>query len=398
MKAQPFPDFFSAALEIEWRRLAASASGGPRVERAPSAGRLSRSELDGAARSLLALQRGLTGSRSLIGSPYMSADELLAAYLLYYWPASFCQVGHALDTVMAREGGFQPQRVLDIGSGPGPASAACALRGAESILALDPSSPALGILDRMLDAADWEGDYSGRQWKAGQPIPEEGPFDLIVLSHSINELFHDKNERMRLRADLLSELVGRLAPGGILLALEPALLATSRDLISLRDEALARGLSVLAPCIFKGPCPALAAGPAQTCHDQAAWEPPYFVSEIAQRAGLARPDLKMAWFAIGAARGSSDGSGASPLQSGLLRVVSEPMLNKAGRTRYMVCGAAGRFTLSAKISELEPACESFSRLRRGDLISVEGAQLREAGSLGLCAASRLSILSEQALS
>ncbi len=42
--------------------------------------------------------------------------------------------------------------------------------------------------------------------------------------------------------------------------IEPALRETSRELLAVRDQLLAAGLQVVAPCFFQGPCPALRLG------------------------------------------------------------------------------------------------------------------------------------------
>jgi len=94
--------------------------------------RLSGREIEVAGASLLALQRGLTGGRSLAGAGYMDDPAILGAYLLYYWPVSYMQVSLAL----AENPGF-PRRVLDLGSGPGPASAALIDTLSESGASLD---------------------------------------------------------------------------------------------------------------------------------------------------------------------------------------------------------------------------------------------------------------------
>jgi len=195
----------------------------------------------------------------------------------------------------------------------------------------------------------------------------------------------------RHRADFLESLAPSLSSGGSFLVVEPALLSTSRDLIAVRDLLLSRGWKVHAPCIFDGPCPAFASGEGQTCHDAFAWDPPYFASGIALRAGLDRPLLKMAWFSL---RPPRNGPEARQLSMEFL-VVSDPMLNKAGRTRYMVCGASGRFSLSAKLSELPPECAAFARLARGMRIRLWGAEARGENGMGLQAGSVLEIIADR---
>lgn len=370
------PGALVAALESQWRALTGSRG----------SGRLSAAELDAAARALLRLQRGLTGDRELVGAAYMDSGESLGAYLLYYWPASFLQASRALERAYAVPGRpGKPGRALDIGAGPGPASAACALRGASSVLALDASKRALAVAERILEGGPAR--FETREWNAGDGL-DAGSYDLVVLSHSLNELFHGRGDRIGARAAFLESLAPGLTPGGFILVVEPALLSTSRDLIAVRDLLRLRGWTIDAPCLFSGPCPAFASGDAQTCHDAFEWEPPYFAREIAARAGLDRPELKLAWFAL---RPPGESAAAAP-GSEVLLVVSDPMLNKAGRTRYMVCGAGGRVSLSAKLSELPPECASFAGLRRGMRIRLSGAEARGENGMGLKAGSLLEII------
>jgi hypothetical protein len=64
---------------------------------------------------------------------------------------------------------------------------------------------------------------------------------------------------------------------------------------------------------------------------------------------------------------------------GLYRVVSEPLLSKSGRVRYLVCGPMGRFALSASRDSRGKALAPFFKLSRGDGIRFRGTQRRETG-------------------
>ncbi len=370
------------ALVREWRGLA---SGRPLGKGEGLTGR----ELDAAARDLLRLQRGLTGSRALAGSPYMDDPALLGAYILYYWPSSFVQAGRALDRCLAFSGLPAPGRILDLGAGPGPAAAAFAARGALEICLIDPSPMALAAGGRLLGAIAGPGlrpsiipagSAGGGLGCVARTVASRGAgggFDAIIVSHVLNELGHDVEER----AEELDGLVDLLSPRGFLLLIEPALLFASRGLLALRDALLDRGLVLMAPCLWKGPCPALTAGPWQTCHDALDWEPPAFTLELARRAGLERPSLKMAWAAFSARRGPAKGGmenqgPADAPRTETCLVVSEPMLNKAGKTRFFFCGPSGRFTLSARLGALPDDCADFGRLRRGMLVELSGAATR----------------------
>jgi len=75
---------------------------------------------------------------------------------------------------------------------------------------------------------------------------------------------------------------------------------------------------------------------------------------------------------------------------GLWRVVSDPMLNKAGRIRLLLCGRDGRIPLSTKPGEGFPAEKDFLSLRRSDRVAISEPAVRE-GGFGLGPGTRLSV-------
>lgn len=342
--------------------------------------RLSEAELERVARALLRLQRGLTGERRLAGAGYMDDPELLGAYLLYYWTSSYAQAARAMALA-----GLKPRRVLDLGSGPGPMAAAALDRGASSAVLVDGSEGALALARRLLGAS---ATASVRADLESLPpdLGDEG-FDLAILGHALNEL--SGPDAIARRAAVVRAAAARLAPGGSALIVEPATLAASREAMALRDMLLAEGWAVVAPCTRGGPCPALGAGPGQSCHDEAGWEPPDFVLDLAARCGLDRGLVKMSWFCLRPPTASRDGGyeGESPSVQAY-RVVSEPMLNKAGRIRRLICGPAGRFPLSAKRGDPAAEAAGFFALERYELLRVAEPELRE-GGWGLGPATRL---------
>ena len=185
---------------------------------------------------------------------------------------------------------------------------------------------------------------------------------------------------MAKRLALAEGILRLLGPGGSFLAIEPSLLTTSRELLSLRDGLGARGCRILGPCLRQGPCPALAAGPGHTCHSEAPWIPPEPVASLAAAAGLDRDSVKMTWVAIGApaAAGGTAATRLAPAEAGTVTalVVSEPMLNKAGRLRYLLCNESGRFAFSAKKDDAAATAAGFPGLRRGDRIRLVGTEQR----------------------
>ncbi len=355
----------------------------------------------GASDGFSRLQKGLTGERSLAGAPYMNDAALLAAYAEYYHPVSLAQadrVRHALATAFPR--GFP--RLVDFGTGSGAVAESFVRGGTREAYLVDRSEPALARAASRLSSVS--GDVgvrtatrdlrglSGPGCFAASAFPGDlsGWADCVTFGHALNELWEDRDDRAELRANLVESVRFLLAPGGIAVVMEPALTRTSRDLIAMRDILVARGWTVLAPCPGRSrlPCPALSAGPAQTCHEVIPWVAPPAVARRAVEMGLEKDALKMAWFAFLPPDGATgdcasgdcaSGDCASGFPDDAVRVVSEPMLNKAGRIRRLVCGARGRVPLSAKEGDPAASSSGFSGLRRGDVIRLVGPELREGG-------------------
>jgi SAM-dependent methyltransferase len=395
----------------EWTGEQTGAAPGSRAAK-DRARALSRSEIESVGAALLRLQRGLTGKREFAGAPYMEDAGLLGAYLLYYWPVSYLQTSLAMAEL-----GSRPRRVLDLGSGPGPAAAAALDSGSSCVDLADSSGKALELASRVLARDADRIAVSRVDLESPDALaPASGPYDLIIVGHCLNELWRAREDRLARRGDLLSRAARLLAPGGILLAIEPALLETSREALALRDALAAAGHPILGPCPASSggpyPCPALAAGPDRTCHAEASWDPPEPVASLASEAGLDRRSVKYAWFAAAPPGAAPPGEAAAPAAprppafeapraggpaaevatSIEGRVVSDPMLNKAGRVRYFVCSEGRIATLSAAASSAEARSSGFLSLRRGDRLRVLGAERRQGGGLGLVASSSLTLL------
>jgi len=359
----------------------------------PQAGGSARNVVSGFAE----LQRGLTGDRALIGASYMDNPAMLSAYLAYYWPVSRSQAAHAIATADHFDASVY-HTVIDVGSGPGPvaaafidASAASASSGGKiRVVLIDQSRRALDLALRELPVRcvspatllTVQADIS-----APQPalIPYWGEADCISFGHSLNELFAETVDRIERRADLMEKYAAGLAANGKILIIEPALLSTSRDLLAVRNVLVDRGWRVTAPCCGRAvlPCPAPDAGDQHTCHEEISWTMPEETAKLAATMKLDKESLKMTWFMLEPPR-TEQGSGGpeSGTPAGgdeLYRVVSDPMLNKAGRVRKLLCGKDGRFPLSVQGESAEAERSGFNRLKRGDYIRVIKPEMRENG-------------------
>jgi SAM-dependent methyltransferase len=368
----------------------------------PAAGALGKGEIVAAGASLLALQRGLTGDRRLAGAGYMDDDGLLGAYLLYYWPVSYLEVSLALAAPPHAATPFAPRRVLDLGSGPGPAAAAVvdALRtggqaGLEELVLVDASRKALDLATSLLRGGATRVSTVLLDLETAPELPE-GNFDLVVMGHCLNELWRGESGAVDKRLGLVRRASRRLAPGGRILLVEPALLLTCRELIALRDRLAEGGWSVLGPCPGSYPCPALAAGPERSCHAESRWAPPEPAASLAKAAGLDRASVKWAYFFLAPDAGlqGAPQSRSEDRPPGSRRVVSDPMLNKAGRLRYIFCGEGRLDTISARADDKAARASGFMELRRGDFLRAEGLEDRPGGGSGFGPGSSLDLCSQ----
>ena len=204
------------------------------------------------------------------------------------------------------------------------------------------------------------------------PFPNP-PYDCIVLSHILNELWGKSSDRIEKRQALITSLQSCLTPRGYFILVEPALHETSHDLLLLRDSLLEKEWEILSPCLHQSVCPALGMTEG-VCYSYFSWDPPPLLKKIALQSGVTKQTVKMTYFILQKKQGKSK----APLKP-LYRVISYPMHNKAGRTRLLLCGPQGKTTFSAKKGEPFPAVQSFFSLERGECIEILNPEKRETG-------------------
>jgi len=360
-------------------------------------------------KNLSYLQRGLTGDRKLIAASYMDQQRILQSYLLYYWPVSFYEVSALLHELRTRAMLPNIHSVLDLGSGPGPASFAAQTFGAKRASLVDKSKHALAAAS----AIATKGRVKGLNLEIIEHCaeiedfcaPNGESYDLIIATNSINELWPDSPNGILKRRDLVLKFLPNLQPEGIIVIVEPSAHYTSIPLLELRDSLLAAdldgiSLACVGPCPHSLPCPMLGKEK-KPCFSEWKWNLPPLVRELADCAGLDRDSLKASWVAL--KKHEKQEKDKEALQdnkivpfgsSGLSgRIVSEPMLNKAGRVRYIVCtNSALRVTISAL--RYDPTAENlgFFGLGRGDLIAANGLEIRGESHFGIAPCSQLEVL------
>jgi hypothetical protein len=194
----------------------------------------------------------------------------------------------------------------------------------------------------------------------------KGPFDVIVLSNVLNELFTHDPRRAGHRTALLSGILERLlAPDGSCIVIEPALRETSRDLLEVRDAMIEKGFHVYSPCLVNTACPARV-NPKDWCHEDIPWETPALLRELDKLTGLRKDSLKFSYLVL-----RRDGlSLADVCGRDACRVVSEPLASK-GKREFYVCGAEGRKLMMRLDKDATPLNKAYEKLRRGHVVRFE---------------------------
>ena len=372
-----------------------------------------KKELNTLAANVARLSNLLTRERDTLPLPYLKDKGLREAYIIYYLPANMYKIHVPLRELSLHPAGIfrkDKLRVLDLGSGPGTAilgvmgffsASAWADKPSLEFTAVDPIEENLRDAEKLFQSFkdDTPANTSLLTIKSGiertKSLPE-GPFDMIILSNVLSEVFHPvrhpelvsgsqtmpgqeipkqvrddreagKTGRLDYRLNLLKSLINRsLAGDGSCIIIEPALRATSRELLEVRDGLLREGLHIYSPCLMNDPCPALI-NPKDWCHEDIPWEPPATIREIDKLTGLRKDSLKFSWLIIRKDTLSlSNIFGNNPF-----RVVSEPLISK-GKIEYYLCGTGGRRLAVRLDKDKSKLNEPFSRLKRGNIVSFQG--------------------------
>ncbi len=301
-------------------------------------------------------------SKGTIDNDYFNHPDLLSAYILYHWIEHY-QEGLSLINELPRP----PRRVLDICSGPAPYAFAALRHGATEVYATDANLDALEL------GAEICGRYGKaltiRPWDCNQgPCPVEGKFDLIILAHALEELFPRESKGWKEAQEAFIEsLFTKLTPDGYILLVDNSRLSTNHRILELRDYLVKKDIPIQAPCVWQGDCPALKTKNSP-CYAQRDFVRPYIVKEIQRAARIKQSSLKMTYLLL------RNPEAEWPLlpEKRLYRVISPPVDSFNG-TAFYLCGVDGKKKLTSQIKEHSKESRAFQYLKRGELISVEGA-------------------------
>jgi ribosomal protein RSM22 (predicted rRNA methylase) len=183
------------------------------------------------------------------GSGGIRSEADALAYALVRMPATYAAVTAGLNALREIVPDFAPASLLDVGAGPGTATwaAAEALSSLTQFTLLDANSALRALaLDLGSNSARLR-DMTYQRGAARAALADAEAADLVVASYMIGEI--DDAERAA-----LAELMWAKTRG-TLLVVEPGTPAGYARIIALRQQLIAEGAHVAAPCPHDGECP-----------------------------------------------------------------------------------------------------------------------------------------------
>ena len=204
-----------------------------------------RSRNDIASRAALISKTYRDGGGS--GAIRSEADAL--AYALARMPATYAAVVASLNALCEIAPDFAPHSLLDVGAGPGTASwaAAATFPSLQSFALLDANAALRALALDLAEASTRLGDLKYRSGEALAALADTEAADLVIASYLIGEL--DDAQRPKLAERLWSKTRGTL------LVVEPGTPAGYARIIAFRQQLIAAGAHVAAPCPHDGRCP-----------------------------------------------------------------------------------------------------------------------------------------------
>ena len=204
---------------------------------------LSRNETASRAASISQTYREGGGS----GAIRTESDAL--AYALARMPATYAAVIASLDALREIVPDFAPNSLLDVGAGPGTASWAAAeiFPSLQSFALLDANSALRALALDLASGSARLHDIRYRQDEARAALAEAGPADLVTASYMIGEIGEGQRRAL---TDLMWTKTR-----GTLVAVEPGTPAGYGRIIALREQLVAAGAHVAAPCPHDRNCP-----------------------------------------------------------------------------------------------------------------------------------------------
>lgn len=202
------------------------------------------------ARATMALVDRYRGDRPTPGTPFLESAEEVAAYAAYRLPATYAAIAAALGQLRDRWPGEAPRSLLDVGAGPGTAmwAAQAVWPSLERAQLLERDQRMIALGERLvaharppaLRQARWQQADLLSSWEADR-------HDLVIAAYLLNELPEER------RGTIIDTLWSKAT--NALVLVEPGTPAGFAIIRQARQQLLAAGATVLAPCPHDRACP-----------------------------------------------------------------------------------------------------------------------------------------------
>jgi len=322
-------------------------------------------------RAIVDRSKRYTSERERLASPADRKGDL-AARAVFFTLADAMKMAVPIAELASRGAlpARRPMRVVDLGAGCGAMSL-----GLVSHLAFDaPGDAAFDIhaIDQDVDALRIAGaalrglaarrdiELSVTTRAADVATTSLPHADLVLMGTVLNEL--PAPERLA----LVQRALDAIGPDGSVIAIEPALRETTRNLHEVRDALVSTGSAqVFAPCTRRGaPCPALADSE-DWCHEDRPLALPPRTAELARITHLRDNGMKFSYLVLRHADAPLVEQGGAAW-----RMVSAPRPAK-GKLEIYGCSDAGRVPLRLLKRNRTTVNRDVEAARRGDVLVVD---------------------------
>jgi len=256
--------------------------------------------------------------------PFMATEIERLAYACVRMPATFAAVQRVLTELRARLPEIPLRSLLDLGAGTGAASWAATQTPPElERCTLIEQDAGLIQLGRELAQAATATALRQAEWRRANllQVSEWPPHDLVISSYALGEL-----------TDVQARQVARTAWAAAqqaLVIVEPGTMRGFATILALRQELLAAGAHLLAPCPHAEVCPLTATLEKDWCHFAARVERSALQRRL-KAGSLGYEDEKFAYLILS----------REPAPRCAARVLRHPQ-HQPGRTQLSLCSAEG---------------------------------------------------------
>jgi ribosomal protein RSM22 (predicted rRNA methylase) len=183
------------------------------------------------------------------GSGTIASETDALAYAAARMPATYAALAASLNALGEIRPEFSPQSLLDVGAGPGTATWAAteAFISLTSFVLLDANDALRTLAIDLTSGSSRLDQMTYLRGDAATLLASSAPADLVIASYVVGEL--GDAERSKLAALLWTKTADTLV------LVEPGTPAGYARIIALREQLIAEGAHVVAPCPHDGACP-----------------------------------------------------------------------------------------------------------------------------------------------